>query len=233
MRRRRFLLVAVAALSGALLVGAAISSRAMATAPVVPEASDVQLHGSYGSMTVSWRPPATASFDHVTIWEVIDDGTPFVVYRGTGTSATFTGIDNSKDYLLHVVVFTKDGLLSAGTNVELSPDTFLFAPEDGLLVPAPPRLTWAAVPGARFYNVQLYQHGEKLFSSWPRVRHLQLRGAWRFGGHRRALHPGRIHWYVWPAFGTRADPQYGKPLGASAFIVPGSACKASLQSETC
>ena len=107
------------------------------------------------------------------------------------------------------------------------------APAVGETVQAPPLLRWARVPGARFYNVQLYQNGQKLLSSWPRTRYLQLRANWRFAGHRRALRPGRIHWYVWPAFGTRTNPQYGSQLGASAFKVPGNACTASLESERC
>jgi hypothetical protein len=225
-------LTAVATVVAALaVVASAFAAAGDAVTP--PDVKGLTAAPAYKRISVSWKQPTYAGYDHVAIWEVIDDGTPFKIYTGKDTSITVNDVDNSRDYLFHVVTVDATNHLSLGNNVEVDPSTLLTAPEEGETVEAPPRLVWQAVPGAKFYNVQLYQNGVKLLSSWPRTRYLKLRPNWRFANHRRALRPGRFHWYVWPAFGTRAAPQYGSQLGASDFIVPGNACTAALDGAKC
>jgi hypothetical protein len=84
----------------------------------------------------------------------------------------------------------------------------------------PFRLGWDGVKGAAFYNVQLYLGAKKVLSVWPEDTALDVRAAWRFGGKRMTLVPGRYTWYVWPAFGSRARPTYGDLLGKSTIRVP-------------
>lgn len=224
--------LALASVAATALIGAA-SARTARGQVGLPEVAGLRTQATYRKIVVSWKQPTYVGYDHIAIWEVIDDGTPFKIYTGKDTSITVNDVDNSRDYLFHVVTVDATNHLSLGNNVEVDPSTLLTAPEEGETVEAPPRLVWQAVPGAKFYNVQLYQNGVKLLSSWPRTRYLKLRPNWRFANHRRALRPGRFHWYVWPAFGTRAAPQYGSQLGASDFIVPGNACTAALDGAKC
>jgi ribosomal protein L35AE/L33A len=95
----------------------------------------------------------------------------------------------------------------------------LFAPQAGARLTKPPLLAWRTVPRARFYNVQLYRRGRKVLTVWPSRSRLQLRFRWRHERHRFELRPAAYTWVVWPAFGTRAHPRYGRMLGRSTFRI--------------
>jgi hypothetical protein len=95
----------------------------------------------------------------------------------------------------------------------------LFSPPARAIVSGPTLLAWRSVPRARFYNVQLHRNGRKILSRWPVRPRFRLRRTWSHEGRRFRLRPGVYTWYVWPAFGTRADPRYGKLLGQSSFRV--------------
>jgi large repetitive protein len=95
----------------------------------------------------------------------------------------------------------------------------LFAPLTGARVTKPPLLAWRIVPRARFYNVQLYRKGIKVLTTWPTRSQLQLHSRWIHQGRRYELRPAAYTWVVWPAFGTRAHPRYGRMLGRSTFRV--------------
>jgi hypothetical protein len=95
----------------------------------------------------------------------------------------------------------------------------LFAPTTGARLTKPPLLAWRTVPRARFYNVQLYLKGRKVLTTWPARSRLQVRSRWIHQGRAYRLRPGAYTWVVWPAFGTRAHPQYGGMLGRSTFRI--------------
>jgi hypothetical protein len=95
----------------------------------------------------------------------------------------------------------------------------LYRPAAGARVEGPVELAWEAVAGARFYNVQLLRNGVKLLSVWPVKPGLRLAEQWTFAGKRHRLEPGTYVWWVWAARGTRAKPEYGRPLGSSTFVV--------------
>jgi hypothetical protein len=97
--------------------------------------------------------------------------------------------------------------------------TALLSPAAGARVPGPPVLVWRRVPRARFYNLQLYRDGRKILTTWPTRPRLALRTSWRHQGRRFRLRRGTYTWLVWPAFGTKAVPRYGKMLGQSSFRV--------------
>jgi hypothetical protein len=81
-------------------------------------------------------------------------------------------------------------------------------------------LTWTTVPGATYYNVQLFRADPtKLLSIWPKHAGLQLRRTWRFDGRRYRLKPGKYRWYVWPGFGRRSAGRYGHMIGSGTFVV--------------
>jgi hypothetical protein len=96
----------------------------------------------------------------------------------------------------------------------------LVRPPDGARVTKPPTFVWRGQAKATFYNFQLYWGTWKVLSAWPTNPQLPLARRWRFGGFRHWLRPGRYHWYVWPALGSRAHPSYGSMLGQSSFVVP-------------
>jgi len=83
----------------------------------------------------------------------------------------------------------------------------------------PPRLVWAKVKRASFYNVQLYRGGEMILSTWPSAARLALHRRWVYSGRSFRLRPGTYSWYIWPAFGPRSKVRYGHLLGQSGFRV--------------
>jgi len=50
---------------------------------------------------------------------------------------------------------------------------------------------------------------------------MQLHSRWRYNGRAERLRPGFYAWVVWPAFGTAANPRYGKMIGVSRFRIVG------------
>jgi hypothetical protein len=78
---------------------------------------------------------------------------------------------------------------------------------------------WAAIPGATYYNVQLWRNATKIHSTWPIKTRLALPLRWKYDGHRRSLSPGTYRWYVWPGLGARADINYGPLLGMQTFTI--------------
>lgn len=95
----------------------------------------------------------------------------------------------------------------------------LFAPPARAVISGPTMLAWRAVPRARFYNVQVHRNGRKVLSAWPQRPRYGLRSSWRHEGRTFRLRPGTYTWFVWPAYGTKAVPRYGKLLGRSSFRV--------------
>jgi hypothetical protein len=140
------------------------------------------------------------------------------VYQGTGTTFVDRTVRQGVRYRYEIIVADVAGNL-AQKAVTTQGRSALYSPAASAVVRRPPVLRWRAVPGARFYNVQLYRNGTKVLSTWPRQPSLQLKAAWRYAGRRQRLSPGTYQWYVWGARGTRAKPTYGPPLGTSTFTV--------------
>jgi HYR domain len=95
----------------------------------------------------------------------------------------------------------------------------LFSPPARAVISGPTTLAWRTVPRARFYNVQVHRNGRKILSAWPLRARFLLRRSWRHEGRTFRLRPGVYTWFVWPAFGTKAAPQFGRLLGQSSFRV--------------
>jgi hypothetical protein len=75
------------------------------------------------------------------------------------------------------------------------------------------------VPGARYYNVQLYRAGRKVLTTWPTRPRLQLKAQWRLNGQVQRFKSGTYRWYVWPGYGQPSARRYGSLLGTSTFVV--------------
>lgn len=95
----------------------------------------------------------------------------------------------------------------------------LTRPLDGARLDSPPVLDWNAVPGATYYNVQVFRNGKKVLTAWPGSTSFRVARTWRFDGRTQHLTPGRYRWYVWPGFGPRSEGRYGKPVGSRTFVV--------------
>jgi hypothetical protein len=63
----------------------------------------------------------------------------------------------------------------------------------------------------------MYRRGRKILSLWPRGTSLKLNRRWTYKGHAERLRPGVYAWVVWPAYGTRAKPRFGRMLGLTSF----------------
>jgi hypothetical protein len=142
-----------------------------------------------------------------------------VVYRGSAEGFRDAGLTVGRRYRYRVTGFDEAenatshslGITAAGA---------LFSPAPGEEVSAPPRLRWAAVKGAGYYNVQLIRGG-RVLSVWPNRASFQLRRTWIYKGRRYRLRPGVYRWYVWPGFGQIAAGNYGRLIGSSRFVVRG------------
>jgi hypothetical protein len=141
------------------------------------------------------------------------------VYSGAGSGFTETHLKNGVHYTYTITARDAAGNVAVQT-VAATPAERLLSPTANAHVTAPPMLTWTTVPGATYYNVQLFRADPtKLLSIWPKHAGLQLRRTWRFDGRRYRLKPGKYRWYVWPGFGRRSAGRYGHMIGSGTFVV--------------
>jgi hypothetical protein len=175
----------------------------------------------YRSLKLSWSRPSDSDFDHVEVFVSTSaksvPRTP--VYKGRASKYTNTRFRNGLYYRYAVVSYDRTGNASRGSAAVVPPSILLRSPRDGRRVHAPPRLVWARVSKATFYNVQLYYGARKVLSIWPNSAKLKLLRSWRYEGRRYRLRKGSYRWYVWPGFGPRSRPRYGQLLGQSGFRV--------------
>ena len=143
---------------------------------------------------------------------------PAVVYRGKGRRLVDKGVQGNRRYWYQVRLFDRAGNVSSRT-LPVRPATGILAPVPGAVLHAAPLVRWAPVRKARFYNVQLWRGSKKLLTTWPNQPLLRLEDTSRFGGKRLRLTNGAYRVYVWPAFGTLAQPRYGAPVGHVKFAV--------------
>ncbi len=142
-----------------------------------------------------------------------------VVYRGKGASFMDRTVRDGVRYRYEIRASDVAGNVvqkAVTANVDLPA---LYRPAAGAVVHAPLVLSWEAVKGANFYNVQLYRNKVKVLTFWPKVPTFRIGKTWRYAGKVQRLAPGRYDWYVWGARGSLASPQYGKPLGSNSFVV--------------
>jgi hypothetical protein len=130
-----------------------------------------------------------------------------------------TAYDAAGNGVTTALVAQLGGSTAEAARVDPTVTHALTRPADEARVTAPPALVWATVPGATYYNVQLFRGNRKVLSAWPRRARFQLRPAWHFGGSSHRLLPGRYHWYVWPGFGRVSASRYGKRVASRDFVL--------------
>ena len=146
-------------------------------------------------------------------------GTTATVYRGKAHSFRDKRLKVGVKYRYRVSAI--DAAANKATRVvRITATGALFSPAPGATVKGSPRLTWAAVRGATYYNVLIVRNGT-IFSAWPKGTSLKLPRSWVYHGQGYRLHRGVYRWYVWPGFGTRSANNYGKMIGRSSFFFAG------------
>ena len=141
------------------------------------------------------------------------------VYSGDGSGFTETHLKNGVHYTYTITARDAAGNVAVQT-LAATPAERLLSPTANAHIAAPPMLTWTAVPGATYYNVQLFRADPtKVLSIWPKHAGLQLHRTWRFDSRRYRLKPGKYRWYVWPGFGRRSVGRYGHMVGSGTFVV--------------
>jgi hypothetical protein len=178
----------------------------------------------YGRFKLVWSRPDDADFDHVRVLiATARKGAKAVprkvVYSGRGTQYTNKRFKNDVYHRYRILSYDRRGNRSHGVDVVVAPSALLRLPKAGAVVHAPPRLAWAGVGRAAFYNVQVYFSGRKVLSAWPNRPAAALKKRWSYSGRSFRLRKGTYSWYVWPAFGSRQKVRYGRPLGMSTFTV--------------
>jgi len=173
-----------------------------------------------GFVLVAWRAPVEADFDHVRVLRAAMRGPAgfVLVYQGRGLRYKDTKVKNGSRYRYVVVSYDRAGNASAGARVLAAPSALL-RPQDGASINAPPILAWATVPGASYYNLQVYRGPIKVLSAWPRKNGFSLRRSWKYRGRSWRLTATVYRWYVWPGFGPLRAERYGKLLGEHRFKV--------------
>jgi hypothetical protein len=143
-----------------------------------------------------------------------------IIYRGSVTaSLQDVGLTVGRRYHYRVMGFDQ-AANSVAQSVVITAAGALFSPAPGAKVSSPPRLSWTAVKGVRYYNLQVIR-GRKVLSTWPARPIFQLRKVWIYKGRSFRLRPGVYRWYVWPGKGRISAGRYGRLLGSSTFVVVG------------
>jgi len=86
--------------------------------------------------------------------------------------------------------------------------------------PSQPELTWNAVAGANYYDVQLFRNDVRILDLWPSTPHVTVPAAWVYGGVHYRLQPGRYRWYVYPGTGEISQLVLGKLHKVGVLVVP-------------
>jgi hypothetical protein len=191
----------------------------------VPPANvaDLRVRPVDGGVWLEWRAAPTATRYVVT--RADRAGAASAVYDGRATSFIDRGLVNGEEYRYVVVSYDAAGLRSVGVTIVAVPNrSVLISPGHGAGVSRPPLLTWRRIPGATYYNVQLFRVSAngtraKVLSTWPAQTRLQLRRTWRYGGRTQRLTAGTYEWYLWAGLGSRAAETYSGLLGWTRFNV--------------
>jgi hypothetical protein len=220
---------------------------AATTAPVrydatPPAVSPVQVDSGDGQVTITWRVSPDTLQSSVQRSPGRDGDPSSTVYSGQsqtftddrvagGTTYTYTivAVDAAANAASTVVIVTPGASRTTTTVGSAETNPFVVGSPAGVSLPAGtkalrrislPRLQWRKVPGARYYNVQVYRGPRKILSAWPVGTDLKLRASWTFKGRHYRLTPGRYDWYAWPGFGSRSEHRYGRMITHKRFTIP-------------
>jgi hypothetical protein len=183
-----------------------------------PARPTVHARRTSAAVTLSWTVPRNAVRVEVARSPGTNGRKPSVLYAGTARKHVDRSVKAQSRYWYDVRLYDEAGNVSSRT-AAVAPATGILAPAAGGVLRRAPLVRWAPVRKARFYNVQLWSRRSKLLTTWPSRSRLRLSDTWTFAGKRRRLADGTYRLFVWPAFGTVAEPRYGKLVGRVDFVV--------------
>jgi hypothetical protein len=201
--------------AGHLSAPTTVELRYDSTPPVRPNVAWVHRGNS---ILLSWTAGKDAAQAKVLRAPGLKGKKPGVVFQGKKRKLVDRKIRPGTRYWYEVVLVDQAGN-EASKTIGLRPAAGIYAPVDGSIVGKAPLVQWSPVAKARFYNLQLWRGNLKLLTTWVAHPRLALKERWTFKGQRHSLTNGQYRLFVWPAFGTRHDPRYGKLLGQVAFGV--------------
>ena len=169
-------------------------------------------------VSARWKNPASSDFLRVVLVRNTKrpprtrvDGK--IVYGSNGTAARIR-IEAGRTTYLALFALDRAGNVSKPVRTQVVlPSLSLLLPREGSQYPAGSKvaLSWPAVEGADYYNVQLYLRGKKVASIWPTKPKQTLDTT--------GLAPGVYVWYVWPASEVKGQAVFGRSIGRSTFEV--------------
>jgi hypothetical protein len=188
-----------------------------------PVLADVTVKPDNGSARLAWQASGASRIMVTRSSGTARAAQSGVVYDGTGSGFTDTGLKNGSRYTYVVQAMDAAGNATSDS-VAVTPDAaastkHLLSPGFQSKLSRAPMLRWRAVRRASYYNVQLFRKGKKILSAWPTKPHYQLRKVWTYRGKRHRLMPGTYWWYIWAGYGHRSEHRYGKLLGRRSFTV--------------
>jgi hypothetical protein len=170
-----------------------------------PSVADAEADPRNARVRVRWAPSPDVVRTEVTRVAGRAGRPLTMVLSGSASSLTDTGLVNGVAYSYTIRVFDSAGNSSVATTAGVP------------RAPIMPLLRWRRARGADYYNVQVFRHGRKILSAWPRRPRLQLKKSWTFRGRRYRLTSSRYRWYVWPGYGRRSDERYGRLIRTATF----------------
>jgi hypothetical protein len=183
-----------------------------------PKVTKIRARTYVGTATLRWWASADVAQFAIVRTPGLRGRKPGVVYRGTGKRFRDKRVAVGRTYIYRVVARDPAGnpaVAAAGFRLRSA----LISPARGATLRRPPLLRWRSLPGASYYNVQLFRNERKIHSVWPRRGRFRLARTWSYAGNRYRLGPGEYTWYVWPGYGPRAARNYGELYGRSTFVV--------------
>ena len=212
---------------------AAGSSPAFKYDSTPPTIANVGFDWDDGTATLTWTSSPDTKLIEIERTPGPSGAAGGPVFKGLASKFEDKGLTNKVKYVYTINGYDEAGNKASDT-VSIVPGAKLYSPARGSVVTRPPLLAWRAVPGASYYNLQLYfgvsgkalrrvasisVSGRKVLSAWPLQPRYRLKKAWKFNGKKRNLARGRYRWYVYPGVGKRSAHKYGPLIGQSDFIV--------------
>lgn len=205
---------------GGHAVAAGFSVQVVNSVPPAPVHGFVA-RGRNSSVRLVWQKPTDWDARRVVVSRARRGTTQWrVVLRTQRTTAfTDTRVANGREYRYRALSYDLVGNVSAPALFDARPSRFV-SPAWRARLTSAPRLRWASVRGADYYNVQVWRDSTEVLSRWPSRPSQRMLASWRFGGQLQTLEPGTYFAYAWPGYGSKARARYGKLIGWTKFIVP-------------
>jgi hypothetical protein len=182
-----------------------------------PKLSRVAVESRADADVVSWK--SSSSDDIATVSRTPRGGRSATIFHASGATFVDKGIKPGLEYRYSIQTSDQAGNESKRLS-RLALPKVLTLQNRGYLphTAGAPVLRLPTVAGVRYYHVQLFRQGVRIYAAWPLAPQLALRTSWKWAGRSYKLTPGRYRWFAWAGFGRRSAARY-KLLGSAYFIV--------------